>query len=328
MIIAALRAAATPCATALLATLAASAPAAAQIYPEREVRIIVPTAPGGAIDIVARVIGEKLSQKWGKAVVIENKAGAGMRIGADAAAKSPPDGYTLLVAHDGTLAMSAVVYPDLPFDPQRDFVPLAMMTAIPGVLLVNNAVQARSIKELIAFAKSNPGRLNHASGGTATLLWLELFKAMAGIDIANVPFRGGAPAITGVMAGQVEMLFADIATANPGLSSGKLRALGVTSAKRAKTLSEIPTIDEAGVPGYDVATWVGAFAPEGTPPAIVGTIEAGIKEALATPEVRSRLEGLGMDIRSGTAQEMRTVLDRDINQWGKLIREKNIKIVQ
>jgi tripartite-type tricarboxylate transporter receptor subunit TctC len=315
-------------AAALLATLAASAPAAAQIYPERDVRIIVPTAPGGAIDMVARVIGEKLGQKWSKAVVIENKAGAGMRIGADAAAKSPPDGYTLLVAHDGTLAMNAVVYPDLPYNPQRDFVPLAMMTAIPGVLLVNNAVQARSIKELIAFVKSNPGKLNHASGGTATLLWLELFKAMAGIDIANVPFRGGAPAITGVMAGQVEMLFADIATANPGLSSGKLRALGVTSAKRVKTLPEIPTIDEAGVPGYDVATWVGAFAPEATPPAIAGTIEAGIKEALAMPEVRSRLEGLGMDIRSGTAQEMRTVLDRDINQWGKLVREKNIKIGQ
>ena len=314
------------CAAALLATLGATEPAAAQSYPEREVRIIVPTAPGGSIDLIARVVGERLSQKWGKPVIIENKPGAGMRIGADAAAKSPPDGYTLLVAHDGTLAMNAVVYPDLPYRPQQDFVPLAMMTAIPGVLMVHEAFQAKSIKQLIALAKDSPGKLNHASGGTATLLWLELFKAMAGVDITSVPFRGGAPAVTGVMGGQVDMLFADIATANTGLNSGKLRALGVTSAKRVKTLPDTPTIDEAGVPGYDVATWIGAFAPKGTPQPIADRIEAGIKEALGLAEVRAKLEAVGMEIGSGTAQEMRRVLDRDIEQWRKLVLERNIKI--
>jgi tripartite-type tricarboxylate transporter receptor subunit TctC len=315
-------------AAALLAALAAGDPATAQTYPDRTVRIIVPTAPGGSIDTTTRVVAEKLSSKWAKPVIIENKPGAAMRIGADAAAKSPPDGYTLLVAHDGTMAMNPVVYPDLPYKPQTDFVPLALMTAIPGVAMVNNAVPAKSIKELIAHAKANPGKLNHASGGTATLLWLELFKAMAGVDITSVPFRGGAPAVTGVMAGQVELIFADIATGNAGMNSGKLRALAVTPRKRVKTLPDIPTIDESGVPGYDVATWIGAFAPKGTPPAIVSKIEADIKEALAMPDVRARLEAIGMELRSGTAAEMRSVLDQDIGKWGKLVREKNIKIGQ
>src|SRR6266478_3990769 len=247
-----------------------------QGYPERTVRIIVPTAAGGSIDTTARVIAAALAERWSKPVVIENRPGAAMIIGAEAAAKSPPDGYTLL----------------------------------------------------IAFAKANPGKLNHASGGTATLLALELFKAMAEVDITNVPFRGGAPAVTGVMSGETQVIFADLATANAGMQSGKLRTLAVTTLKRVPRLPDVPTIDESGVPGYDVATWIGAFAPAGTPKAIVDKIEAAIKQALATPDVQAKLEALSMEVGSGASAELRAVLADDMGKWGRLVKEKNIRIAQ
>jgi tripartite-type tricarboxylate transporter receptor subunit TctC len=317
-------------AVALLAVLAqACAQAhAEQGYPERTVRIIVPTAAGGSIDTTARVVAAALAERWGKPVVIENRPGAAMIIGAEAAAKSPPDGYTLLIAHDGTMAMNPVVYPNLAYHSQRDFEPLALLTSIPEVVLVNEALPVKSIRELIAFAKANPGKLNHASGGTATLLALELFKAMAEVDITNVPFRGGETAVTGVMSGETQVIFADLATANAGMQSGKLRTLAVTTRKRVPRLPDVPTIAESGVPGYDVATWIGAFAPAGTPKAILEKIEAAIKQALAAPDVRAKLEALSMEIRSGAREELRAVLAADMGKWGRLVKEKNIRIAQ
>ena len=299
-----------------------------QSYPERTVRIIVPTAAGGSIDTTARVVAAALAQRWGKPVVIENRPGAAMIIGTEAAAKSPPDGYTILIAHDGTMAMNPVVYPNLAYHSQRDFEPLALLTSIPEVVLVNEALPVKSIGELIAFAKANPGKLNHASGGTATLLALELFKVMAEVDIINVPFRGGAPAVTGVMSGETQVIFADLATANAGMQSGKLRTLAVTTRKRVPRLPDVPTIDESGVPGYDVATWIGAFAPAGTPKAILDTIEAAIKQALAAPDVKAKLEALSMEIRSGASADLRAVLAGDMDKWGRLVKEKNIRIAQ
>ena len=305
------------------------APAQAQGFPERAVRIIVPTAAGGSIDTTARVVAGKLAELWGKPVVIENRAGAAMIIGTEAAAKAAPDGYTLLVAHDGTMAMNPVVYPNLGYHSQRDFEPVALLTSIPEVVLVNEGVPAKSIQELVALAKANPGKLNHASGGTATLLALELFKAMAGVDITSIPFRGGAPAVTGVMSGDTQLIFADLATANAGMQSGKLRTLAVTTLKRAPRLPDVPTVDESGgVPGYDVATWIGAFAPAGTPRSIVGRIEADIKQALAAPEVKGKLEALSMEIRSGASEEMRAILAGDIGKWGRLVKDRNIQIAQ
>ena len=281
------------------------------------VAVAVPGAPPAA-----------RAELWGKPVVIENRPGAAMIIGAEAAAKSAPDGYTLLVAHDGTMAMNPVVYPNLAYHSQRDFEPVALLTSIPEIVLVNEAVPAKSIQELIALAKASPGKLNHASGGTATLLALELFKAMAGVDITSIPFRGGAPAVTGTMSGQTQVIFADLATANAGMQSGKLRTLAVTTAKRVPHLPDVPTVDESGVPGYDVATWIGAFAPAGTPPAIVDKIEADIKRTLAAPGVKAKLEALSMEIRSGAAAEMRAVLAGDIGKWGRLVKEKSIQIAQ
>jgi tripartite-type tricarboxylate transporter receptor subunit TctC len=224
--------------------------------------------------------------------------------------------------------MNPVVYPSLPYHSQRDFEPVALIAAIPEAVLVNAALAVRSVGELIALAKANPGKLNHATGGTATLLALELFKAMAAVEITSIPFRGGAPAVTSVMSGETQLIFADFATANAGMQSGKLRILAVTTAQRVPSLPEVPTLDEEGVPGYDVATWIGAFVPAGTPKAVLARIEAGIKQALVGAEVRDKLEALGMQIRSGSSQEMGAVLAADIAKWGRLVKEKNIQIAQ
>ena len=324
----------TPChscalaALVLLAVGAIATDAGAQTFPEKTIRVIVPTAAGGSIDTTARVIADKIQAKWGKPVVIENRPGAAMRIGAEMAAKAPADGYTLLVAHDGTMAINPVAFPDLPYDPQKDFVPLGLVVVIPEAVMVNVTVPANSIPELIALARKNPGQLTHASGGSATLLALELFKAMTGIDIRSIPYRGGAPAVTAAIAGETSMIIADLATGNPALASERIRPLAVTSKTRSKKYPDLATLDEAGVRGYEVNTWIGFFAPAATPPAVIASLEQAIKEAVAMPDVRARFETLGMEVRSGTADEMRRQLASDIAKWSKLVRENNIRIAQ
>jgi tripartite-type tricarboxylate transporter receptor subunit TctC len=300
--------------------------ASAQGFPDKPVKIVVPTAPGGAIDMIARVIGEKLQAKWGKPVIVENRPGAAMRIGAEAVAKSPADGYTLLVAHDGTMAINYVAFPDLPYDPQKDFEPVGLVATIPEAVMVNVDVPAKSIQELIALAKTEPGKLTHASGGSATLLALELFKAMTGTDIRSIPYRGGAPATTAAISGETNMIIADLATGAAGLQSDRIRPLAVTSMTRSKKYPDIPTLNEAGVKGYEVNTWMGFFAPARTPKEVIAKIEEGIKEAVQQPDVRQRLEMTGMDVRNGTAEEMRSILATDIEKWRKLVKEQNIKI--
>lgn len=309
------------------ATLAAFAsPAPAQGFPDRPVKVIVPTAPGGSIDTTARTIADKMQAKWGKPVVVENRPGAAMRLGAEAVQKSPADGYTLLVAHDGTMAINPLVFADLPYNPQKDFVPLGLVTAIPEALMVNVSVPAKSVVELIALAKKEPGQLTHASGGSATLLALELFKAMAGIDIRSIPYRGGAPAVTATIAGETSTIIADLTTGSPALQSDRIRTLAVTSKERSRKYPNVPTLDEAGVPGYEVNTWIGFFAPAGTPNDVVCAIEAAIKDAVAMPDVRARLETTGANMRTGSAEEMRQVLAVDVAKWAKLVKDKNIKL--
>lgn len=324
----ALSTAATIATAALAALMLLGAPrsALAESYPDRTVRIIVPTSPGGSIDMVARVIAGKLSAKWGKPVVIENRPGAAMRVGVDAVAKAPADGYTLLVAHDGAMAMNPVLFRDLPYHPTKDFSPVAMIVSIPEVVMVNIKVPANSVKELIALAKKEPGKLNHATGGPAGFLAFELFKSMAGIDITSVQYRGAAPSVAAVVAGEVEVCITDVASAGPALQSDRVRTLAVTSRDRAKAFPNLPTAHETGLPGYDIGVWIGMFAPAGAPKDVLGAIETGVKEALAAPDVRSRFEVLGMSIRSGAADEMRQVLDADIAKWSALVKEKNLKI--
>ena len=304
-----------------------TASAAAQTFPDRPVKVIVPTAPGGSIDTTARTIADKMQAKWGKPVVVENRPGAAMRLGAEAVQKSPADGYTLLVAHDGTMAINPLVFADLAYDPQKDFVPLGLVTAIPEALMVNINVPARSVVELIALAKKEPGQLTHASGGSrATLPALELFKAMAGIDIRSIPYRGGAPAVTATIGGETSTIIADLTTGSPALQSDRIRTLAVTSKERSRKYPNVPTLDEAGVPGYEVNTWIGFFAPAGTPKEVVSAIEAAIKEAVAMPDVRARLETTGANMRTGSAEEMRQLLAVDVAKWAKLVKDKNIKI--
>jgi tripartite-type tricarboxylate transporter receptor subunit TctC len=313
-------------ALALLSLSAAPSSVGAETFPEKTIRIIVPTAPGGSIDSTARLIADRMQAKWGKPVVIENRPGAGMRIGAEAAARSPADGYTLLAAHDGTLAINAAVYPDLPYDPQRDFAPLGLVVTIPEALMVNVNVPASSIPELVALARKEPGQLTHATGGSATLLALELFNAMAGVDIRSIPYRGGAPAVTATIAGETSMIIADLSTGNPALRSDRIRPLAITSMTRSRQYPNLPTLDEQGVSGYEVNTWIGFFAPAATPRGVRAKLEEAIKEAVAMPDVRARLEATAMNVRSGTAEEMAKLLASDIAKWSKLVREKNIRI--
>jgi tripartite-type tricarboxylate transporter receptor subunit TctC len=306
--------------------IALTASVSAQVFPERQVKIVVPTAPGGAIDATARIIGEKMQARWGKPVVVENRAGASMRIGAEAVQKAPADGYTLLVAHDGTMAINPLVFPDLPYDPQKDFVPLGLVASIPEAVMVNKEVPAQSIGELVALAKAKPGKLTHASGGSATLLALELFKAMAGIDIRSIPYRGGAPATTAAISGETSMIIADLATGSAGLQSDRINTLAVTSVQRSRKYPAIPTLEEAGVKGYDVNTWMGFFAPAGTPKMASNTIEAAIMEAVNMPDVRARFEATGANVRSGSADEMRQVLAADVAKWARLVKERGLKL--
>jgi tripartite-type tricarboxylate transporter receptor subunit TctC len=317
----------TPRALAFGLTLAASTSLAfAQTFPDRPVKVIVPTAPGGSIDTTARAVAERMQAKWGKPVVIENRPGASMRLGAEAVQKSPADGYTLLVAHDGTMAINPLVFPDLPYDPQKDFVPLGLVVSIPEALMVNQAVPANSVTELIALAKKEPGQLTHASGGSATLLSLELFKAMAGIDIRSIPYRGGAPAVTGTIGGETSMIIADLTTGNAGLQSDRMRPLAVTSIERSKKYPNLPTMNEAGVPGYEVNTWIAFFAPAGTPKEAAAAIETAIMEAVVLPEFRARIEATRAVVRSGSADELRKLLAGDVAKWAKLVKDNNIKL--
>ena len=302
--------------------------APAEEWPQKAVRIIVPTAPGGSIDLSARLVANQLQQKWGQPVVVENRAGAAMRIGADAVAKARPDGYTLLFAHDGAMAMNVAVFKSLPYDPVKDFEPLAMIASLPLVLMVHEKVPANSVSELVALAKKNPGRLNHASGGTATLLALELFKANTGIDVQSVPFMGGSTTVNAVMSGSVEMLIADLSTAGPALQSPQVRLLAVSTLERQPVLPNVPTLNESGLPGYDVRTWIGAFAPAGTPAPVVKKIEAGITEAMRSTDVREKLEKSGLIVLDKGGDVMGARVAADIQKWVTLVRERNIQFDQ
>jgi tripartite-type tricarboxylate transporter receptor subunit TctC len=305
-----------------------ASPALAQDFPDRTVRVVVPTSAGGSIDGIARVVAGKLSELWNRPVVVENRPGAGMRIGVETAAKAAPDGYTLLVVHNGAMALNPAFYPDLTYDPVMHFEPVSMMTSIPLVIMVNSAVPAKSVADLVDLARKNPGKLNHATGGPGGLIALELFKSLAKVDIVSVQYKGAAPSVAAVIGGQVEICMTDIASAQPGMQSDRVRTLAVTSRKRASRFPDLPTASESSLPGYENEVWIGMFAPAGTPKQVVERIEASVRQVLAMPDVRGKLEGMGMEMSSGTAEELRTTLASDIEKWRKLVKERNIKIGQ
>jgi len=316
------------CALALLFGATAGTQSMAQSYPSKPIRLIIPFTPGGSTDILGRVVGQSLTEAWGQQVLIENKPGAGGAIGAEAAARAAPDGYTLFMGHVGTLAVNPALYPKLPYDPVKDFVPITLIAMVPNVLVVNPAVPAKTVQELIGLAKAKPAQLNYGSGGqgSAAHLAVEYFKLMTKTDIVHVPYKGTVPAVTDLMAGRITLTMTGLPPLLPQIRAGKLRALGVATGKRLPQLPEVPTIAEAGVPGFEATQWYGLLAPAGTPKAIIDRVHVEIARALVKPGVRTRLETAGADPVSMTPAEFAGFISSETTRWGRVIREAAITV--
>ena len=295
-------------------------------YPTKPVRLIVPWPPGGGTDVFARVIGQKLAERLGYGVVVDNRPGASGNIGAELVAKSPPDGYTILLATI-TLATNPAMYKSLGFDPLRDFAPITLVAGVPHVLVVSPSLPVNSVKDLIALARAEPGKLNYASAGNGSPFHLaaELFKLMTATTIVHVPYQGGGPAITAVLGGQVQLTFGNLLAVLPLVKSGKLKALGVTSAKRSSAAPDLPTIAEEGVRGYDFSSWFGFFAPAATLRESVVKLNREIVSILQTPEMKQRLTQDGADVVASTPQEFGAYLAAETKKWAQVIRQAGIR---
>ena len=306
---------------------AASVPALAQTYPSRPIRLIVPSTPGGSVDTLARTVAPKLSEKWGQQVVVDNRAGAGGAIAAELVAKSPPDGYTLIMATVSSAATNVSLRKNLPYNPVTDFAPVTLVATQNLMLVIHPSVPAKNVKELIALAKKQPGQLSFASAGNGTGGHLsgELFKLLAGIDLLHIPYKGVAPALVDVVAGQVSMTFASLLSGQPHYKSGRLQALAVTGAKRSAAVPELPTMQEAGVKGYESSTWYGVLAPAGTPAEVVTKLNGEIVSILKQPEIHDRLSREGADPVGNTPQQFGAFIKSEIEKWGKVIRAAGIK---
>lgn len=311
--------------------LAALAPVAAQAqdaWPSKPVKIIVPFAAGGTSDVLARLIGEKLSTALGKPVVVENRGGAGGVIGADAVAKSPADGYTFLLGTIATHAINPALLPKMPYNAANDFAPVILLGSISNVLVVTPGAPYQSVKDLIAAAKAKPDSIATATAGQGTSQHMsaEAFKLLAGADLNVVFYKGSAPAIQDLIAGQVPTAFDTVTVAAPHVKSGKARALAVTSAKRSKVLPDVPTMQEAGVPNFDVASWQALYAPAGTPPAVVSRMNSEIEKIIANPEVAAKMEGLGLEHTPNTSAQFADFNRAELAKWAKIVKDGNIKV--
>ncbi|MCX7136117.1 MAG: tripartite tricarboxylate transporter substrate binding protein [Proteobacteria bacterium] len=309
-----------------LALIAATAVAQGTAYPAKPVRIVVPSSPGGGTDILARVLAQKLSESQGQQFVVENRPGAGQVIGIEAVARSAPDGYTLLMAASA-IVINEVLYAKPPYDTLRDFVPVTLGASLPNILVVHPALPVKSVRELIALAKARPGQLNYSSAGSGTSphLSMELFRLMAGITLTHVPYKGTGPATVDLVAGQVQLSMPNVLTALPQIKGGKLRGLGVTSAKRATGLPDIPAIAET-LPGYEAIQWYGLLAPAGTPREIVNKVQAEAARILVLPEVKARLAADGADAVGNRPEEFAAYIRTEIAKWGKVAKAGGIKL--
>ncbi len=301
---------------------------AASDWPNKPIRWVVPFPPGGAMDAIARLLGEKAGKTLGQPFVVENRAGAGGNIGADAVAKAPADGYTIMITSIG-MATNKPLYGKLSYDPVKDFAPVSLLAVVPNVL-VTNATQpsVRSVADVIAAARQQPGRLTYASAGNGTSIHLagEMFTSLAKVDMLHIPYKGSGPALADLLGGQVNYMFDSITSARPHLQSGKLRALAVTTAKRSKSLPDVPTMAEAGVAGYDVSPWFAVFAPAGTPPAIVARLNKVLVETMQQPEVQERLQGIGAEPVGSSPEQLAAHLARESATWTRLINERGIRL--
>ena len=302
-------------------------PAAAD-WPNKPIRWVLPFPPGGAMDAIARALGEKAAKSLGQPFVIENKPGAGGNIGADFVAKQPGDGYTMMITSIG-MATNKPLYGKLNYDPMKDFAPVSLLAVVPNVL-VTNATQpdVKTARDVIAAARKAPGKLTYASAGNGTSIHLagEVFTSLAQVEMLHIPYKGSGPAVSDLLGGQINYMFDSITSARPHIESGKLRALGVTKAKRSSTLPNVPTLAEAGVPGYEVSPWFAVFMPASTPKAIVGKLNKALLDAMKDPEVVKRFESIGAEPVGSTPDELAKHLARESDRWTKLITERGIKL--
>jgi tripartite-type tricarboxylate transporter receptor subunit TctC len=299
-----------------------------QAWPSKPIKWVVPFAPGGTTDILARTVGEKIAISLGQPVIIENKPGAGGGLGAEFTAKAAPDGYTIMGGTISTHAINASLYKNLPYDPVKDFVAITLIARVPNMLVINPAVPAKDVKELIALLKANPNKYSFASSGNGTSQHLsgELFKTMSGTEMQHIPYKGSPPALQDVMGGQVTMTFDNITTAWPLAKAGKLRALAVTTAKRSSVAPEVPTLAESGLPGFEVGSWQGVFAPAGTPPDIVKRLNTEIVKALNLPDVREKLGGLGAEIVADSPEEFSALVKAEVVKWADVVKKSGAKV--
>jgi tripartite-type tricarboxylate transporter receptor subunit TctC len=294
-------------------------------YPERPIRLIVPYAPGGSADIVARMISDEWGKELGRAIVIENRGGAGGNVGVDAVAKSTPDGYTIGL-QTVSLAINPALFPRMPYDTLKDLAPIGMVASSQHVLVVNNEVPAKNVKELIDLAKKEPGKLTYASAGPGSTFHMaaELFKAVAGVDIVHIPYRGGGPALIDVMGGQVQLCFPVLSAARGQVQSGKIRALGVTGTKRSPLMPDVPTIAEAGLPNYSFDTWFIVFAPAGTPQPVIDRLNQALDKVLTSKVLADRMNDEGFESTPSTPAQARARLETEIPKWNKLVKDAGI----
>ena len=317
-------AAAAAAACALLPGLAAAQGA----FPSKTITIIVPFAAGGTTDILARVVAQGMGAELGQPVVVDNRAGAGGNIGGQLAARAPADGYTLFMGTVGTHAINAALYKKMPFDPIKDFAPLTRVANVPNLLVANPAQPFKTVQELIAYAKANPGKINFGSSGSGSSIHLsgELFKSMAKVDMQHVPYKGSAPAVTDLLGNQIAIMFDNMPSAIQHVRSGKLRAIAVTTAKRSPELPDVPTIAEAGVPGYEATSWFGMFAPAGTPAPVVAKLNATIVKVLAMPDIKKKLAEQGAEAAGETPEQFAAFIQKESVKWGKVVKESGASV--
>ena len=315
-------------ATIAAAMATAAMPTAAQSFPSKPIRLVVPFPTGGPLDASARLIGQKLTEAWGQTVVVDNRPGAGGNIGADLVAKSAPDGYTVVMGALSTHAVNPHLFPKMPYDAVKDFAPITLVAITPNVLVVNPSLPVNSVKELIAYAKAHPGKLSFGSGsnGSAGHLAGELFKIDTGVDMVHVPFKGGAPATQALLAGDTQLMFDNLANATPQVKAGKLKALAVTTAQRSRLAPELPTMAEAGLAGFDISTWYGLLAPAGTPRDVIAKWNAEVTRILNAPDVREKLMAQGAEPAPDTPEQFAQFIAQELAKYQRIVKASGAKV--
>ncbi|HEX4779119.1 MAG TPA: tripartite tricarboxylate transporter substrate binding protein [Usitatibacter sp.] len=311
------------------ACLAFAIPALGQSpYPSKPIHFVVPYPAGGPLDVIARLVGQRVSESVKQPIIVDNKPGAGGNIGAEAVAKSPPDGYTLLMGAVATHAINPTLYASIPYDAQKDFIPVTQIASTPNVLVVNPSLPVHDVHEFIAYAKAHPGKLNFGSGSTGSAGHLagELFKSLAGVDMTHVPYKGAAPAMNDLIGGQIQLMFDNLASSLSQIRAGKVRALAVTTAKRTQLAPELPTIAESGLPGFDINTWFGLFVPAATPAPVVQRLHDEFVKALEAPEVRARMLALGAEPVGNTPEQFAQYIRSEAAKYAKLVKASGAKV--